>query len=71
VSEEYVILRSSHEQPGYSIKTVLVPLSEWNDAPNPSDYFTPRYTANAEEVGRVQIMGDTDHLGCDTFESVM
>ena len=61
MSREYSVLRSESDEGvnGFETKTVLVENPMEYEA---SDYFAPKFTANARVAGIVQIMGNTDDL---------
>jgi len=66
MSTEFVILRAEPAKPGWGLKTILVEAEHFEDNRTaddvvPQDYFTSNHK-NAEEVGRIQVMGDTDQL---------
>jgi len=66
MTTEFVILRAEPAKPGWGLKTILVEAEafaegEKDDFLTPQDYFT-RNHKNAKEVGRIQVVGDTDQL---------
>lgn len=63
MSEEYKVLRATNEQG--QVKTMLVNTRAFEG--KPEGYFTPEFRDTAEEVGVVQMLGDTDEIG-DTYE---
>ena len=67
-TREFVVIRARIGN-GNPVAVHLIDAEELKDFANVSDFF-PTGTRDIQEVGRVQIMGDTDQLGTMFDESL-
>ena len=68
-TREYVLVRARTPNGGNPVAVHLIDVDELKDCPNIADYF-PARTRDVQEVGRIQVMGDTHLLGTMYDESL-
>jgi hypothetical protein len=67
-TREYAVIRARTGN-GNPIAVHLIDADDLKDFPNIADYF-PAGTRDVQEIGRVQVMGDTHLLGTMYDESL-
>ena len=67
-TREYAVIRARVGN-GNSVAVHLIDAEELQEFPNVADYF-PAGTRDVQEIGRVQVMGDTHLLGTMFDESL-
>jgi hypothetical protein len=65
-TREYALIRARIPNGGNPAAVYLIDAEDLQEFPNPADYF-PKGTREVQEVGRIQIMGDT-HLLAPMYE---
>jgi hypothetical protein len=61
-TREYVVVRARIPNGGNPAIVYLIDAEDLRECPNIADYF-PARTRDVQEVGRIQVMGDTHLLG--------
>jgi hypothetical protein len=67
-TREYALIRARVPNAGNPAAVYLIDAEDLQEFPNIADYF-PKNTREVQEVGRIQIMGDTHLLGMMYEES--
>ena len=67
-TREYAVIRARTSS-GNPVEVHLIDAEELQEFPNIADYF-PSGTRDVQEIGRVQVMGDTHLLGTMYDESL-
>jgi len=68
-TREYALIRVRMPGGGNPAAVYLIDAEDLREVNNPADYF-PAGTSDVQEVGRIQVMGDTHLLGMMYEESL-
>ena len=68
-TREYALIRARTPNSSNPAAVYLIDAEDLRESPNPADYF-PAGTCDVQEVGRIQVMGDTHLLGTMYEESL-
>ena len=68
-TREYAVIRARIANGGNPAAVYLIDAEDLREFPNLADYF-PAGTRDVQEVGRIQVMGDTHLLGTMYEESL-
>ena len=68
-TREYALIRARIPNGGNPAAVYLIDAEDLQEFPNIADYF-PKNTREVQEVGRIQVMGDTHLLGLMYEESL-
>ena len=68
-TREYALIRARVPNASNLAAVYLIDAEDLQEFQNPADYF-PKGTREVQEVGRIQIMGDTHLLGTMYEESL-
>ena len=68
-TREYALIRARIPNGGNPAAVYLIDADDLKECPNVADYF-PAGTRDVQEVGRIQVMGDTHLLGTMYEESL-
>ena len=68
-TREYALIRARIPNAGNPVAVYLIDAEDLREFKDPAGYF-PAGTCNVQEVGRIQVMGDTHLLGMMYEESL-